>query len=204
VKVTALIALASLSLAPLTSTLADTLAVTFTGTVDYNSLSTTANSGYSDGSAITGGFLFDTVSGEVSSLTLGTYSAPNGSEAGSAALSAGTDLFVKQGAYVTAGDARNTSITVDFSALGTGFTSTTIEDLLLNGASQIDFTGAASQGFPSTVNYYDGAADGTGITQVGAYLTSVAATVVPLPGSGWLAGSAALGLVAVARRRRAA
>ena len=31
-----------------------------------------------------------------------------------------------------------------------------------------------------------------------------AATVVPLPGSGWLAGSAALGLMAVARRRRAA
>lgn len=203
-KVITLTALVSLALAPLASTHADTLAVTFTGTVDYASLQTTSNAGYGDGGAISGGFTFDTVSGVLSNLTLGTYSAPDGSVAGSALFSGNTDVIGQQGNYVTNGDARNTSISFDLSALGNGFTSTTIEDLLLNGGSQIDFTGAASAGFPSTVTYYDGASDGTGITRVGAYLTGLSATVVPLPASGWLAGSAALGLVAVARRRRAA
>lgn len=201
-KLAYLIAVAAATLSA-TPSLADTIDVTFTGTVS-SALGTTANSGYVDGQAISGGFFIDSVTGAVTGATLGSYAAP--AVTGTSNLSS-TDAIYAQGQHASAGDPRNTSINVDFSAL-TSFTGTnpgTNPGTFLTQtpsvlAQLIDFTGATSA-FPSTVTYYDGDLAAQTVTRVDAYLTGVSATYVPLPASAWLLGTGLLGLLGVARRR---
>ena len=198
----------SLVLAPVAATLlagtsfASVLDVTYTGTVS-SALGTTANSGYTDGQVITGQFFIDTTTDVVSGSSLGVFAAP--ATAGTASLSASDAIFT-QAQYASAGAATNQSISVDLSALSS-FTGTDPGAFLSQDpatlASLIDFTGAASA-FPSTVMYYQGNADGTGITAVDAFLTNLTVTAVPLPAPVWLMLSGLAGLAVVARRRQPA
>ncbi len=163
---------AALILSGVTS--ATPIQVYVTGTVSA-ALGTTANSGYTEGQAISGQFVIDSVTGLVSGATLGTASAAADSgDSQIAALSSTNDFIFTQGAYDSGGAATNDSVTIDFSTL-TSFSGTPVNFLLQPAATlaqQIDFTGASSS-FPSTATFYSGAANGSGITAVRAYLTSI-------------------------------
>jgi hypothetical protein len=170
---------------------ASPIQVNVTGTVSVAALGTTANSGYTEGQTISGQFVIDSVTGNVSGATLGNFSAAADSgDSQIAALSSTNDFIFTQGAYDSGGASTNDSITFDFSTL-TSFSGTPVNFLLQPAATlgqQIDFTGASSS-FPSTATFYSGAANGSGITAVRAYLTAVtvdaasvtvsAATVTP-------------------------
>ncbi len=189
---------------------AEVIDVTYTGTIYFAESAsadptTLQNFANASGETITGSFTFDTVSDVVSNAmlgnsTLGLYGVP--AVAGSANLSS-TDAIYVQGTNAGVNGPRNTSISVDLSAL-TSFAGTDPGAFLLQGTSalaqQVDFTGASSA-FPSTVIYYDGASDGSDITQIDAYLTDATVSVVPLPGALWLFGSGLAGLAALGRRR---
>jgi hypothetical protein len=197
--------------------MATQIELTYTGIVSYAGGST-ANSGYTDGSTISGQLLFDTATDVVTGATLGVFAAPNGLVAGSANLNS-TDAIFQQGQYATNGDPRNNSITVDLSAAGTGYSVTSLGTLLTqNNAmlySEIDFTAgtlgqylnaqySAGDGFGSTATFLEANADGTNQTEVVAYLESVTAGApVPLPASGWLLVAGAGGLLGFSRRRKA-
>lgn len=154
---------------------ASPIQVNVTGTVSVAALGTTANSGYTEGQTISGQFVIDSVTGNVSGATLGNFSAAADSgDSQIAALSSTNDFIFTQGAYDSGGASSNDSITIDFSTL-TSFSGTPVNFLLQPAATlaqQIDFTGANSS-FPSTATFYSAAANGTGITAVRAYLTSV-------------------------------
>lgn len=155
---------------------ASPIQVSFTGTVSVNALGTTANTGYADGQSISGQFFIDSVTGIVSGATLGTYSAAtDNGDYEISALSSTNDAIFSQGAFDSGGAASNDSVVVDLSA-ATGFAATTPLALLLQNATalqqQINFSGASSS-FPSTATFYSGASNGTGITAVYAYLTSL-------------------------------
>jgi len=149
--------------------------VNVTGTVSVATLGTTANSGYTDGQTISGQFVIDSVTGNVSGATLGSFSAAADSgDSQIAALSSTNDFIFTQGAYDSGGASTNDSVTFDFSTLSS-FSGTPVNFLLQPAATlsqQIDFTGANSS-FPSTATFYSGAANGSGITAVRAYLTSI-------------------------------
>jgi hypothetical protein len=154
---------------------ASPIQVNVTGTVSVAGLGTTANSGYTEGQAISGQFVIDSVTGNVSGATLGNFSAAADSgDSQIAALSSTNDFIFTQGAYDSGGASTNDSITIDFSTL-TSFSGTPVNFLLQPAATlaqQIDFTGANSS-FPSTATFYSAAANGSGITAVRAYLTSI-------------------------------
>jgi hypothetical protein len=155
--------------------LASPIQVNVAGTVSVAALGTTANSGYSEGQPISGQFIIDSVTGIVSGATLGSFSAATDSgDSQIAALSSTNDMIFSQGAFDSGGASTNDSITIDFSTL-TSFSGTPVNFLLQPAATlaqQIDFTGASSS-FPSTATFYSGAANGSGITAVRAYLTSL-------------------------------
>jgi len=154
---------------------ASPIQVNVTGTVSVAALGTTANSGYTEGQTISGQFMIDSVTGNVSGATLGSFSAAADSgDSQIAALSSTNDFIFTQGAYDSGGASTNDSITIDFSTL-TSFSGTPVNFLLQPAATlaqQIDFTGASSS-FPSTATFYSAAANGSGITAVRAYLTAV-------------------------------
>jgi hypothetical protein len=154
---------------------ASPIQVNVTGTVSVAALGTTANSGYTEGQTISGQFVIDSVTGNVSGATLGGFSAAADSgDSQIAALSSTNDFIFTQGAYDSGGASTNDSITIDFSTLSS-FAGTPVNFLLQPAATlaqQIDFTGASSS-FPSTATFYSGAANGSGITAVRAYLTAV-------------------------------
>ena len=185
---------------------ATTLQVSFTGTVTNDpgiGDGTTANSGYSIGQLISGSFLIDTTTDIVSGAKLGIYGAPAttaGNPLGVAGISS-TDAIFQQGLWSSAGDASNTSITVDFSALNS-FIDTDPSAFLQNAAdlNGSDFTGAASP-FPSFARYSTSDASGNNPLAVTAYLDGVSVTPVPLPGALWLFGSGAAALFGAARRK---
>jgi hypothetical protein len=156
-------------------TWASPIQVYVTGTVSVAALGTTANSGYTEGQSITGQFVIDSVTGGVSGASLGTLSAAADSgDSQIAALSSTNDFIFSQGAFDSGGASSNDSITFDFSTL-TSFSGTPVNFLLQPAATlaqQIDFTGANSS-FPSTATFYSAAANGSGITAVRAYLTSI-------------------------------
>ncbi len=163
-------------------TSASPIQVNVTGTVSVTGLGSTTNAGYIDGQTIGGQFVIDSVTGLVSGATLGTFSAAADSgDSQIAALSSTNDFIFTQGAYDSGGASTNDSVTFDFSTLSS-FSGTPVNFLLQPAATlsqQIDFTGANSS-FPSTATFYSGAANGSGITAVRAYLTSItvdAATV---------------------------
>lgn len=209
-KRTMLIAAASLSLAASASARAETIDVTFTGIVSA-ALGTTSNSGYTDGQTISGNFYLDSETQSVTGATLGSFLAPatdlsQGSSNPTPASLSSTDAIFTQGIHADgSGSGRNTSITVDFSALGS-FTGSDPYAFLKQDpatlASLIDFTGSASA-FPSTVTYYDGDAAATNFTNLSAYINGISVSVVPLPAAGWLLGSGMIGLLALGRRRQA-
>lgn len=156
--------------------LATPIQVNFTGTVSVAALGTTANSGYTEGQSISGQFFIDSVSGVVSGATLGSYSAAtDNGDAQISAFSSTNDAIFSQGAFDSGGASSNDSIIVDLSA-ASSFSATSPVSLLLQNASalqqQINFSGAGTS-FPSTVAFYSGAGNGTGITAVYAYLTSL-------------------------------
>jgi hypothetical protein len=187
---------------------ASTLQVSFTGTVtnDPNiSDGTTDNSGYTIGELISGSFLIDTTTDIVSSAKLGIYSAPPtsaGNPLGVGSISS-TDAVFQQGLWSGAGDASNTSVTVDFSALSS-FTATDPIAFLQSPAAlaQSDFTGAQSS-FPSFARYSVSDASGDNLLAVSAYLDSASVTPVPLPGALWVFGSGVAALLGAARRSKA-
>jgi hypothetical protein len=154
---------------------ASPIQVYVTGTVSVAALGTTANSGYTEGQAISGQFVIDSVTGNVSAATLGTFSAASDSgDSQIAALSSTNDFIFSQGAYDSGGASTNDSITIDFSTL-TSFSGTPVNFLLQPAATlaqQIDFTGASSS-FPSTATFYSAPANGSGIMAVRAYLTAI-------------------------------
>jgi hypothetical protein len=154
---------------------ASPIQVDVAGTVSVAALGTTSDSGYTEGQAISGQFVVDSVTGLVSSATLGTFSAAaDNGDSQIAALSSTNDFIFTQGAYDSGGASTNDSVTIDFSTL-TSFSGTPVNFLLQPQATlsqQIDFTGANSS-FPSTATFYSGAANGSGITAVRAYLTSI-------------------------------
>jgi hypothetical protein len=156
-------------------TWASPIQVYVTGTVSLAALGTTANSGYTEGQTITGQFVIDSVTGGVSGALLGSLSAAADSgDSQIAALSSTNDFIFSQGAFDSGGAATNDSITFDFSTL-TSFSGTPVNFLLQPAATlaqQIDFTGANSS-FPSTATFYSAPANGSGITAVRAYLTSI-------------------------------
>ncbi len=162
-----------LALSGLTS--ASPIQVNVTGTVSIAALGTTANSGYTEGQAISGQFTIDSVTGIVTNATLGTYSAAaDDGDSQISSSSSTNDMIFTQGAFDSGGASSNDSITVDFSTL-TSFSGTPVNFLLQSPsalAQQIDFTGAGSS-FPSTATFYSAPANGTGITAVRAYLNSV-------------------------------
>jgi hypothetical protein len=184
---------------------AATLDVSYTATVS-TALGTSANSGYANGATITGNFLIDTVTENVTGSTLGTFAAPAGT-IGTSSINS-TDAIFQQGTFASGGasGSLNDSITVDFSAL-TSFAATDPVAFLMQSptalAQQIDFTGASSL-FPSTVTYYLGDSTGSNITQVDAYLDGVTVQTVPLPGAVLLmaSGVGLGGIMGLARRRR--
>jgi len=204
VKLTTLAVVVSAALTTL-PTLASTLDVTYTATVS-DALGTSANSGYADGTMITGGFFVNTVTDAVTGSYLGAYTAPVSTPTGNsvqASLSS-TDAIYKQGLFAAGGDPLNESITVDFSALNSFTGSDPVAFLMQDStalAAQIDFTGAASA-FPSTVIYYQGDASGNNVTEVDAYLDGVTVAPVPLPTTAWFMLTGAGGLFAFARRRK--
>lgn len=209
----AIIAVAAVASGP---TMATEIELTYTGIVSYAG-GTTANSGYTDGSSISGELFLNTATALVSGSALGSYAAPNGLVAGSANLSS-TDAIFQQGEYYGNGDPLNDSISVDLSAAGSGYSISDIGAFLsqanatLN--SQIDFTaGGAGQnllplylagdGFASSVTFLQADADGSNATSIVAYLESVTATPVPLPATAWLMLAGAGGLLGFSRRRHA-
>lgn len=186
---------------------ASTLLVSFTGSVTNDSgvgSGTTANSGYTVGELISGSFLIDTTTDVVSGAKLGIYAAPTttaGNPLGVASISA-TDAIFQQGLWSSAGDASNTSITVDFSAANTFNVTDPIAFLQSPAAlAESDFSGAASFA-PSYVRYSSADASGNNQLAVTAYLEGATVTPVPLPGALWLFGSGAAAFLGAARRRR--
>jgi hypothetical protein len=165
--------------------------VNFTGTVSVAALGTTANSGYTEGQSITGQFTIDSVTGIVSGATLGAFSAAvDAGDSQISALSSTNDMIFTQGAYDSGGATTNDSINVDFSTL-TSFSGTPVNFLLQSPATlaqQIDFTGANSS-FPSTATFYSAPANGTGITAVRAYLTSITVDAASVTASASSVGS---------------
>jgi hypothetical protein len=198
--------------------MANEIELTYTGIVSYAG-GTTANSGYADGSAISGSLFVDTNTDVVTGATLGTFTAPNGVVPGSVAFTpSGSDVIFQQGQYVSNGDPLNNSVSVDLSSASGLYPITDIGALLsqdnatLN--SQIDFTAGApgqylnelylaGDGYGSAVTLLSAAGSATNQTEVVAYLESVTATPVPLPASAWLMFAGAAGLLGFARRRTA-
>jgi hypothetical protein len=186
---------------------ASTLQVSFTGSVTNDigvGVGTTGNSGYTVGELISGSFLIDTTTDIVSGAKLGIYAAPStdaGNPLGVGSISANDAIF-QQGLYIGAGDASNTSFSIDFSALSS-FTATDPIDFLQSPAAlaQSDFTGAASS-FPSFVRYSSSDISGNNLVAVSAYVDSASVTPVPLPAALWLFGSGAA-LLGAARRSKA-
>lgn len=140
---------ATAALAGTAPALASTIDVTYSGIVS-DALGTMANSGYTDGEAISGSFVFDTTTDTVTGATLGTFAAPPTSAnntAAEASLSS-TDAIYQQGLYVGEGDAQNWSISVDFSAL-TSFSGTDPGAFLEQGTAaldqEIDFSGVGKR-----------------------------------------------------------
>jgi hypothetical protein len=155
---------------------ASPIQVNFAGTVSIAGLGTTANAGYADGQSVTGQFFIDSVTGVVSGATLGSFSASaDNGDAQISVFSSTNDVIFSQGAFNSGGAASNSSITLDLSTLKAPTTSTAVGFLLQSPsalAQQVDFTGSGSS-FPSMATYYNGAGNGSGITAVRAYLTSL-------------------------------
>ncbi len=197
--------------------MASEIELSYTGIVSYAG-GTTANSGYADGSAISGQLFVDTVTDVVTGATLGVYTAPNGVVPGSAAVTPdSSEAIFQQGQYVTNGDPVNQSISLLLSSLTGTFPTTDIGTLVSqdNGTlnSQIDFSaggagqnllplGQAGDGFGSAVTFLSANGDGSNQTELTAYLENVTATPVPLPASAWLLLAGGGGLLGFSRRRR--
>ena len=208
----AILAAAAFAVGPV---MAAEIELTYTGIVSYAG-GTTSNSGYADGSTISGQLFVNAVTDVATGATLGSFTAPNGLVAVSANLSS-TDAIFQQGQYVGNGDPLNNSISVDLSAAGSGYSIADLGTLLSqNNAtlnSQIDFTASASgqylvplyaagDGFGSSVTFLSANGDGSNKTGVVAYLESVTATPVPLPASAWLMFAGAGSLLGFFRRRK--
>lgn len=177
---------------------ATVFSVSFTGTVT----SVQGTTGESVGNSIAGNLYLSDTTGQFSSFTIDSKSAPTGSLANNG-LSFTDAIYQDQISPVTAGGNVNSTFKLDLSSLTLWPVGVDTLYTLLTDSTQIPANlDTSGDLFTSTFGYYMSDAAGNNVVSLNANLTSLSVATVPEPATFALLGSSLLGLGMILRCRR--